>query len=457
MNPSVIDRLGDLNPQLLRELKGRLQRRHLIAVGVLSGFVQLVLYRFNDWLSLVQSLYWLEAIALFILGSYLIHQDIAKEESRGTLYFLRLSPQSSRCFYWGKLLGVPILLYWAIALAVPLQLLAQIKAGIPLIWLLSIAWIFALGCGFLYTMALLMPLNAKTPTNPLGTLTLSGFVGILYAFFIFRAFDWPELTYGGYPQTWFNLPVGSNPYLGFLTVTLHVGLLARGLGWVFDRRFRNSRPQLHFSQGQVIAVQTIFQLWFLGWNWHALNGIDVSQTEFADSIAQVGFMAACLILALATLSVSSWSSSRLSWWQLVRKQSAIVAIVWLPWFALYPIAAILKLQSLLALLSNINLVLSALVFYWITACFSKKFLKALTVCATTIALLSIPTLLFQGLLQLPLWETSTAQMLSFNTTIAVAIGQLLQTSLTVAVIFKLTQWVKPRAIAPSSLNPKQGD
>lgn len=141
----LIDRLADAfsvgNPQLWREVKGRVQPRSVIITTVVSGMVQLGLWRFI-YLShesnveqptthaIAQSMIWLDlhhgltCLGLFLLlglGNYWIVRDWAAEDRTGMLTLLRLSPQPSDRILIGKLLGVPILLYWAIAIAFPLH------------------------------------------------------------------------------------------------------------------------------------------------------------------------------------------------------------------------------------------------------------------------------------------------------------------------------------------------
>uniref|UniRef100_A0ACD5H1H9 Uncharacterized protein n=1 Tax=Desertifilum tharense IPPAS B-1220 TaxID=1781255 RepID=A0ACD5H1H9_9CYAN len=50
----------------------------------------------------------LGAIALSGIGAYWLIDDLGKEERRGTLNFIRLSPQSAQSIFLGKLLGVPL-------------------------------------------------------------------------------------------------------------------------------------------------------------------------------------------------------------------------------------------------------------------------------------------------------------------------------------------------------------
>ena len=151
MQMTLIDRLGDWNAQLFRELKGRLTlRRVLIAAGSSLAVQTLMLGMVSDercayqdtfacsqyyveinWLPLFMMLTSMMSVLLFAGGAYLTIDDWAREERRGTLNFIRLSPQSSQSILWGKLLGVPALIYLAVGVAIPLHLIAAIAAGIP--------------------------------------------------------------------------------------------------------------------------------------------------------------------------------------------------------------------------------------------------------------------------------------------------------------------------------------
>jgi len=177
-----LDPVGDWNPQLLRELKGRLKPRNLIISGAISLLGQFVLfmsfwvqipqisadgfpandtycagssvYSFEhkcvadaagnlvvDWqrwsLDLFVALSLIGIFGLLVAGTYLLINDLAQEERRGTLNFIRLSPQSAQSILLGKILGVPILLYLIALSAVPLHLWSGIAAGISLMGITS--------------------------------------------------------------------------------------------------------------------------------------------------------------------------------------------------------------------------------------------------------------------------------------------------------------------------------
>lgn len=90
---------------------------------------------FNRWFTdyWTNIFIWISVLAVFsliVLGTYMLINDLATEERRGTLNFIRLSPQSAQTILIGKLLGVPSLVYLGILLTIPYQLWAGISANI---------------------------------------------------------------------------------------------------------------------------------------------------------------------------------------------------------------------------------------------------------------------------------------------------------------------------------------
>ncbi len=183
--PTWIDRLGDWNPQLLRELKGRLQWRSVLLTVALVAIVQ-VLFMMNFvqrlpsepdvysyycvngnsnlngilcktdwtrwWRDIFNTLNWSIAFLVYLSGVYFLTTDINQEEQRGTMNFLRLSPRSSQTILLGKLLGVPSLSYLILILFMPLHLVVGIMMKIPLTFFLSYyGSIFLYGAVFLMT------------------------------------------------------------------------------------------------------------------------------------------------------------------------------------------------------------------------------------------------------------------------------------------------------------------
>jgi hypothetical protein len=198
-----LDSLGERNPQLFREVKGRLIPRNILISVVISLLGQLLLLiGFANKLPVKHSAYqkyasrycmgserkygsilclpdgfggyvinwqvwwqdvfvWLSIIGilgLLVVGTYMLISDLSKEEHRGTLNFLRLTPQSSTSILTGKLLGVPILLYLGVCLALPLHLAAGLSAQIPLGQILCLYGVLGASCLCFYSMALLFGL-----------------------------------------------------------------------------------------------------------------------------------------------------------------------------------------------------------------------------------------------------------------------------------------------------------
>ena len=95
---------------------------------------------------------------LLVGGTYALINNLAQEERRGTLNFIRLSPQSETSILIGKLLGVPILIYIITLTAVPLHLWAGYSADIAWGDILGFYAILTACCIFFYSAALLFAL-----------------------------------------------------------------------------------------------------------------------------------------------------------------------------------------------------------------------------------------------------------------------------------------------------------
>jgi hypothetical protein len=203
----VIDQIGNWNPQLLRELKGRFKPRNLLIASAISLVAQGLpvlakmselpvvaatrssryclgssaygsysgeyLYRdcvvdaagnlpinWRLWYSDVFSLMSILSIfTVLMVGTYLLVSDLDREERRGTLNFIRLSPQTAPGILIGKLLGVPALLYFVAVTALPLHLWIGLSAGIQGLGLLAFYSVLGVSCLFFFSLALLFGLK----------------------------------------------------------------------------------------------------------------------------------------------------------------------------------------------------------------------------------------------------------------------------------------------------------
>ncbi len=112
----------------------------------------------DHWEYIFLSLSVMLIFTLLVAGTYLLINDLAKEQNRGTFNFIRLSPQSETSILIGKMLGVPSLIYLVIAVAIPLHLYAGHSAEIAFSYILSFYAVLAASCIFFFSAALLFGL-----------------------------------------------------------------------------------------------------------------------------------------------------------------------------------------------------------------------------------------------------------------------------------------------------------
>ncbi|WP_445172307.1 hypothetical protein [Microcoleus sp.] len=337
MTLHLLDKIGNWNPQLFREIKGRLNIGNMAIVSAFSLSGQLLLfmyysaqipvtplngeytnpiyYRFCNlddapslnekscvrdalgnfvinwrewWLEIFIWLSILSVLALLVAGTYMLVSDLDKEERRGTLNFIRLSPQSAKTIFLGKILGVPILLYLATILAVPLHLYAGLAAQIPLNEILCFYIAVAASCALFYSSAMLFGLTTSwlggfQPWLASATVFvmfgISGFpltrtaldvlhflspLAILrYQLFLVDKGDFDSLVENLDKLQWFYSPVGTNVASG-----LALSLLVCGTGtyWMWQgwqRRFPNPSATV-LSKRQSYLLVICCQVIFLG-------------------------------------------------------------------------------------------------------------------------------------------------------------------------------------------------
>ena len=173
----IVEAIGDWNPQLLRELKSRVNWRNSIVTGLLSIGLQASFLAYRSTLlpidrvtddtvypqycqidlafrcaadalgnPIIDWAQWWAHVAMgsgliFVLmatvGAYFVAGSFRQERELGTLDFLRLVPRSSATVLVGKLLGVPVLVYLAAICALPLQLYAVCAADLSTLTLLT--------------------------------------------------------------------------------------------------------------------------------------------------------------------------------------------------------------------------------------------------------------------------------------------------------------------------------
>ncbi len=407
MTSVLINRLGNWNPQLLRECRGRLKPRSITAAIVLSLVGQTLLglafsqQYYNPvverWAGLAETITWILPYALFTAGSYYLVSDLNQEEKRGTLNFIRLSPRPSQDILLGKMLGVPILPYLAIGLAIPLHVIAGVNSGMPFLFLVSYYLMLAAGCFFLFSLAILYGLLSSSRTIAVGqqSVVAVAFAGLTLfvlspLYFVWNfAVTWEPLGFNQWsaqwdsyrePQKnsiqWFGQSINQSAWLshGF---TLGVLAIATALIWLMlIRLFRNPNTTV-MSKWQSYAIVAFLEALVIGF-----LVVTPDSTDYADFTSAVGTgllyafnfgLILVVILALCPLRTSllEWLRFRqqprgifrdLVW---VDKSPALVAIainlciihaLYVPWLFLVgigkelPTAAAIIVLSLTAVL-----------------------------------------------------------------------------------------------------------
>jgi hypothetical protein len=320
----LIDRMGNSNPQIFRELKERLTLRNIGIAVVASLLIQgFTLLYFNNqipvavpetvyskqlqsqyqpsantyhkycdfsadnystnickldstgnfqinwqkWRSdLFSCLSWIFSLGLILGSIYMLVADLVQEEKRGTLNFIRLSPQSARTIFSGKIASVPILVYLAAAVMLPLHLWVGFSAGATLPLLAS--WYLTIGsmCWLLSSASVLYVL-------------LGGFQAIVTVAVVALPICLPLLAINAYLTgtinqekwldssnnhlSWFGLTINSSA-IWFYTFGIGCCLVASYWVWqALERRYLNPTATV-ISKPQSYLTNLCLQLWIAG-------------------------------------------------------------------------------------------------------------------------------------------------------------------------------------------------
>jgi hypothetical protein len=274
---------------------------------------------------------------LLVGGTYLLISDLAKEEQRGTLNFIRLSPQSETSILTGKMLGVPSLIYLFLLTAIPLHFWAGHSAKIASSYILSYYAILAASCVFFYSAALIFGLvsrwfNSFQPWLGSGALLVFLFMTMTMVssygefnnpltwirFFapwditnylfpnLFRSYQDSSIT----KLEFFFLPIGKSfiTLVGFHLV--NYGICSYGIWQAIKRCFRNSESTI-LSKGQSYLFVAFVQVMFLG-----LTISAVDEKYDVGMIFLIALFNFALVLALAIMlsphrqTIQDWARYR---------------------------------------------------------------------------------------------------------------------------------------------------
>ena len=384
--PRAMASISNQNPQLFREIKGRFKPKNIVIVSLASIIGQILLYLYfenllptNDnrysnryctvtpsdyyssmgdcqkdllgnimtikelwWLDLFTTMSILGIFILLVVGSYMLIADISKENSRNTLNFIRLTPQSAMTILGGKMLGVPILVYLFGVLAIPLHLLAGLKANIPFPLILGFYLVLGVSCLFFYTASLFFSLTAD------GLGGFQAWLGSLAIFFFcltamsasleayqwsLTSLDWLALFYPGMflaylikatflsPDTigylsleglnnlnWYGNFLWRNSFTGLILIVANYGIWSFWLWQGLKRRFHNPHDGA-ISKYHSYLITACFIVFNLGFT---LQESNVSSSGFNDKLI-VFLIINFFYLLLITLALTPQRQTLLDW------------------------------------------------------------------------------------------------------------------------------------------------
>jgi hypothetical protein len=372
---NLIDRAGDWNPQIFREFKERLTLKNIgIATGASALIQVFTWFYFNSlipipipsinkdgvstivetynryclempisgekyhrsdlcslnslgefhinwqhwWSDMFQCMSWTLPLGLILGSVYLLVADLVQEEKRGTLNFIRLSPQSARTIFIGKILGVPSLVYLAAALMLPVHIFSGIAAGgnIPLLatWYLTIGsiWFLLSSAAVLYVLlggiqAILTVIAVAYPVGiPLLAINYYASATINHEGWLTDA--------AKFTPRWFWLPVASSA-IGFYA--FGIGCCVAAIYWVWqalERRYLNPTATV-LSKFQSYQINLCLGIWFAGFALPIVfRDMSMSDKEgLLISMAIVHFMALFALIPLLLPSkqaLQDWSRYR---------------------------------------------------------------------------------------------------------------------------------------------------
>jgi hypothetical protein len=274
---------------------------------------------------------------LLVAGTYLLINDLAKEEQRGTLNFIRLSPQSETSILTGKMLGVPSLIYLFILTAIPLHFWAGHSANIPSSYIFSYYAILAGSGIFFYSVALLFGLVSRwfssfQPWLGSGTVLLflfmtmgiaSSYSDINNPLAWLRFFSPWDITSYLFPHLFrvyngsslenlqiFYFPIGKNVVSLVGIHLINYGICTYGIWQAMKRCFRNPNTTI-LSKGQSYFFIAFSQLMFIG-----LSMQDIERKQDANLIGLVAFLNLAIVVVLIAIlsphrqTVQDWARYR---------------------------------------------------------------------------------------------------------------------------------------------------
>jgi hypothetical protein len=379
----LIDRVGDSNPQIFRELKERLTLRNIGIAVAGSLLIQLLVLLYfngqipvpvaqtnaiyssvtNDTVPLSQQqrfretyskycnfsteyyytssklckvdasdnfkinwqkwrldvficLSWILPLGLLLGSVYTLVADLVQEEKRGTLNFIRLSPQSAQKIFIGKIFGVPMLVYLAAALMVPLHLWmgSSAQATIPVMasWYATLGamWFLLSSTAVLYVLlggvqAIVTAIAVAFPLClPIATINA----------FMSGAINNEKWLTDSNRISWFGLTIDSSAVCFYIFATSCCLVASYGIWQALERRYLNPTATV-IGKYQSYLINFCVQLWIAGFTVPLIfaTSSNWGTRDMLAGFAIVDFMALLLLIPMLLPSkqaLQDWSRYR---------------------------------------------------------------------------------------------------------------------------------------------------
>ncbi len=298
-----IERIGDWNPQLLRELNGKFTNTSVTVILVAAGLFQAlaVLWLFSGkvaaerFYSEFHALNWLLPFVAILGGIYALIADLNREQKCGTFEFIRSSPQSGKSIFLGKLLGVPSLVYLAVLSFVPLHLCLAIaigaSLGLLLAWYVTIG-VFGYFCAIVTSLYILYGGKRAILFAALTSQPIMSAIGVYDRYLISAIAKQSWMTTEPPAYTWFYLPISNNIWLADLFSCVTLLTIGNWLWIAIDRKYINSIGTVIEKQDSY-KINAIVQVWLIGFALPYLN----------STSADGNFSTLCIFQSLGAFSI----------------------------------------------------------------------------------------------------------------------------------------------------------
>jgi len=335
----ALDAIGNVNPQLLREIKGQLKPRNVgLAIGlsiVAQGLLYLMFegnlpvsnrpnfpqhhsYCLQDpntysclfdaegivrvnwplWWSHLSATLGAGMIAVLVIGGvYQLIANYAKERQTGTLEFLRLTPQTGERIFVGKILGVPAMVYLAVLAAIPFHAIATLSGGHTL-WNLGLFYVSAIEIAVLFFCAAMLLACLGVNQAWLGVVVagsaLYPIAGVLYLLFAIPDEFFGDLTSSTTIFHWWIVPLAQSRFALMSFCWAWTGIAIYWVWQSLGRQFRNPHATL-LSKTQTYWITGQITLFWLGF---AAKTPSMERIEWDAILYLVSLLYLCVTIAL---------------------------------------------------------------------------------------------------------------------------------------------------------------